>query len=99
MVIASFRSLTIIHPFVLIAIGSMVAAGLLMSKGKWWGCFGGIAVGIFLIYMGLQETGQIIKEWPLGMLLCAYYIVCGIYILMRKTTKKTAKKTELHSNY
>jgi hypothetical protein len=88
-IIGSFRSLSIIHPFVLVAIGSLVAAGFLMSKDKWWGCFGGVAVGIFLIYMGLQETGQIIKEWPLGIILCAYYIVCGIFIFIRHTTKIT----------
>jgi hypothetical protein len=93
MIIASFRSLSIIHPFVLVAIGSLVVAGLLMSKEKWWGCFGGVAVGIVLIYMGLQETGQIIKEWPLGIILCVYYIVCGIFILFRKPTKKTEIQT------
>ncbi len=75
---------SLIHPFVWIAICSLVIAGLLMSKGKWWGCFCGILVGILLIYMGLQETGQIIKEWPIGVVLCFYYVFCGMIIIGKR---------------
>ena len=87
MVILEFGA-SFIHPFVWVAIGSLVIAGVLMSKGKWWGCFGGILVGILLIYMGLQETDQIIKEWPIGVILCLYYVICGMYIMRRKSTMK-----------
>ena len=37
----------------------------------------GIVTGVILIYMGMQETGQIIKEWPIGIIFCLYYIICG----------------------
>lgn len=49
-----------------------------MSKNKWWGCIFGIVIGILLMYMGTQETGQIINETPFGIIMCIYYIVCAL---------------------
>lgn len=55
----------------------LIVTAVLMQKGKWWGCAIGIIVGIALIGMGMQETEQIFKEWPIGVLFIIYYIVCG----------------------
>ena len=74
-VASSFGS---IHSFVWIALGVLLISGILMNRNKWWGSFLGIAIGILLIYMGNQETGQIIKETPFGIIMCIYYIVCAL---------------------
>ena len=44
-----------------------VGAGVLLQKGKWWGCLLGIAMGGLLLYMGSQANGQTIDiERPMG---------------------------------
>lgn len=67
-----------IHPFVWIALTILFIAGLLIKNNKWWGSIFGIAIGILLIYMGNQETGQIFKETTLGIIMCIYYVVCAV---------------------
>ena len=67
-----------IHPFVWITLVILLIAGLLMKNNKWWGCILGILIGILLIYMGNQETGQIFKETTLGIIICIYYVVCAV---------------------
>ncbi|MBQ7036031.1 MAG: hypothetical protein IJN74_00880 [Clostridia bacterium] len=58
----------------------LILSGLFLCKNKWWGCFFGIIVGGILIYMGLQETGQIFKEYIIGFPLVIFYAACGIYV-------------------
>ena len=77
-----------INPFVWIALGLLLISGLLMNRNKWWGSFFGIAIGILLIYMGNQETGQIIKETPFGIIMCIYYSVCAVITFRENPTKK-----------
>ena len=79
-IVSSFSS---INPFVWLALVMLLVSGTLMNKNKWWGCLGGIIIGLLLIYMGNQETGQIIKETPFGIIMCIYYIICAI-ICFRK---------------
>lgn len=74
-IVSSFGT---INPFVWVALLLLLVAGLLMSQNKWWGCIFGIVIGILLIYMGTQETGQVIKETPFGIIMCIYYIVCAL---------------------
>ena len=58
------------------------------GKKKWWGSVLGILIGILLIYMGNQETGQIIKETPFGIIMCIYYIVCAFISYRENGTKE-----------
>ena len=67
-----------INPFVWVALGMLFISGFLMDKKKWWGSVLGILIGILLIYMGNQETGQIIKETLFGIIMCIYYIICAL---------------------
>ena len=64
----------IIYP---ITIALLFVSAILMSKNKWWGCLLGISVSICVICMGMQETGQIFKEWIIGISIILYYIMCG----------------------
>ncbi len=38
---------------------------------------------IHLIYMGTQETGQIINEMPIGIIVFIFYIICGSFIFYK----------------
>ena len=77
-----------INPFVWIALSMLFIAGLLMKDNKWWGSILGIAIGILLIYMGNQETGQIIKETPFGIIMCIYYIICAVLSYRKSNAKE-----------
>lgn len=64
----------------------LILSGMLMCKSKWWGCCFGVISGAILIYMGLQETGQIFKEYIIGIPLVIFYIISGI--MVREYNKK-----------
>lgn len=72
-----------IHSGVWLALLSMYSASVLMDRGKWYGCFVYAIIGFGLIYMGMQETGQIVKEWPLGIVWLVYSCFSG-YVSYRK---------------
>lgn len=70
-----------IDPMAWLLITIMFASAIIMFKEKWYGCIGGFIFGCVLIYMSTQQTGQIINiERPLGIILCVYYLVCGVFI-------------------
>ena len=74
-IISTFES---INPFVCIALLLLLIGAVLLNKNKWWGSIFGILIGCLLIYMGTQETGQIIKETPFGIIMIVYYMICGV---------------------
>ena len=55
-----------------------VFAGLLLRKGKWWGCAFGIAMGAMLIYNGMTAQPQMMTGLIAGLILAAYYIAMGL---------------------
>ena len=67
-----------VNSFVWLALLLLLVGAVLLNKNKWWGSIFGILVGCLLIYMGTQETGQIIKETPFGIIMIVYYIICGV---------------------
>lgn len=78
-----------ISPWVWVMISVLFLSAAVMCKKKWYGCIGGVAVGCFLIYMGTQYTGQPIDiERPLGIILCIYYLVCGMVIYKKYPLKQ-----------
>ncbi len=73
-----------INPAAWFFVALLFVAAVLLSKNKWWGALFGVIVGLILIRMSFQYTGQLIDiESPLGIALCLFYVVCGI-ILFRK---------------
>ena len=62
----------------LIPISLPLAAAVLMTKNKWWGCIFGIIMGIAIIYKGTLDTGQVINEIPSGIIFCIYNLICGL---------------------
>lgn len=75
-IIVSF--LGTVNSFVWLALLLLLISGILLNKNKWWASILGILIGCLLIYMGTQETGQIIKETPFGIIMIIYYIICGV---------------------
>lgn len=73
-----------INPFVWITLGILWLSAFLMVKNIWLGSLLGFLIGILLIYMGNQETGQIIKETPFGIVMCIYYVICAIACYKRQ---------------
>ncbi len=70
-----------ISPMVWLWIAIMFIAAVVMLKGKWYGCIGGLIVGCVLIYMSTKYTGQPFDiERPLGLILCVYYLICGVTV-------------------
>jgi hypothetical protein len=51
-----------------------VAAGILLRRNKWWGCFFGIAMGGILLYTGRNMMIAFVA----GLVLAAYYIAMGL---------------------
>lgn len=77
-----------ISPWVWLWIAVMFVSSAVLFKAKWYGCIGGLIVGGVLIYMSTQYTGQVIDiERPLGIILCAYYLICG-YVVYKKASGK-----------
>ena len=67
-----------IHPAVCLCIAMLFVSAVLMSKKKWYGYIPGILVGVILIRMSFQSTGQVIDiEMPLGIALILFYILSG----------------------
>ena len=76
--LAVFSGFSAIHPAVWLCIAMMFLSAVLMAQKKWFGCILGILVGIIVIWMSFQSTGQVNDiERPLGIALIAFYIFCG----------------------
>ena len=66
-----------ISPIVLVWLVLFLMSGILLSKGIFWGSLLGILPAIHLVYMGTQDTGQIINEMPIGIIVFIFYFICG----------------------
>ena len=74
-----FSGIGAIHPAVWLCIALLFASAILMTKKKLFGCIPGILVGVILIWMSFQNTGQIMDiERPLGIALTLFNILSGL---------------------
>ena len=55
-----------------------ILAGVLMRKGKWWGCLFGVAMGGMLAYNGMTAQPQVFTGFVIGLVLAAYYAAMGL---------------------
>lgn len=77
--LAVFSGFGAIHPAVWLSIGMLFVSAVLMAQKKWLGCMPGILVGVILVWMSFQSTGQVIDiERPIGIALIMFYILSGI---------------------
>lgn len=82
--LAALLAMGAIHPIVILWLALLWIAGVLLSKAVLWGCLLGFIPGAYFIYLGTQETGQIFKETPLGIIILLYYAICTIYCVYKK---------------
>ena len=76
--LAVFSGFGAIHPAVWLCIAMLFMSAVLLAKKKWFGCIPSILVGVILLWMSFQSTGQVIDiERPLGIALIVFYIFCG----------------------
>ena len=77
--LAVFSGFGAIHPAVWLCIAMLFVSAVLLAKKKWFGCIPGVLVGILLIWMSFQSTGQVIDiERPLGVSLILFYTMSGL---------------------
>jgi hypothetical protein len=69
-----------VSPVVIVWLVLFLMGGILLSKDNFWGSLLGMLPAIHLIYMGTQETRQIINEIPIGIVILIFYIICGYFI-------------------
>ena len=81
-----------VSQIVFACIALFIISGILMAKKLFWGGVFGILPGCYLMYMSTVDTGQIMNvELPLGDIVVSYYLVCSIYIFVRR--KKLTDKS------
>jgi hypothetical protein len=79
-------------PSVIIWISLFAISGFILSKNYFWGGLFGLFPAIHLMYMGTQDTGQIISETPIGIAIFVFYVGCG-YIAYRNNSKSKVSST------
>ncbi len=62
-------------------------AGTLLSKSMFWGGLIGTIPAVCFIYMGTQETGQIMSETPIGIVVLLYYAICACCVYRKRKLK------------
>lgn len=81
-------------PVIFVWLALFLAGGIFLNKGKFWGGFLGLLPGIHLIYMGTKDTGQIINEMPIGIIILVFYFFAGSFVFYKS---KKSKSHELKS--
>ena len=66
------------QPIAFVYILCPILAGVLLRKGKWWGCLFGIAMGGLLIYNGMTANPQVFAGFVAGLILAAYFSAMGL---------------------
>lgn len=83
------------HGAVWFFIALLFVSALLLWRGKWWGCLGGVLAGMVLIDMSTRYTGQVIEiEGPLGILFCIYYGLCGLMVWKKESAQRSAQESQ-----
>ncbi|HAE61635.1 MAG TPA: hypothetical protein DCG38_04820 [Eubacteriaceae bacterium] len=85
---AALSGIGAIHPIVAVWLVLFWIAGTLLSKTAFWGGLFGIIPATYFIYMGTKETGQIISETTIGIVIFLYYVAC-IYCVYKKNLSKS----------
>lgn len=74
--ISGFQSIAVVN------MGLPVVAGVLLRKGKWWGCLFGIALGVLLLFNSAAKVAVVI-----AVVLMVYYAVMGLVCALSQKKK------------
>ena len=62
-----------------------LVSGVLLVRNIPWGCVLGMIPAVVFILMSMRETGQVVNiEKPLGIFLCVYFAVCGLWVFIKR---------------
>ena len=75
------------QPIAFVYIALPLLSGIFLRKGKWWGCFFGIAVGALLIYNGMTAQPRVFAGFVAGLIVTAYYAAMGLTCAVSQTHK------------
>ena len=68
-----------IQPVAIVYILSPILAGIILRKGKWWGCLFGISMAALLAFIGRTRLAVIA-----AIVLAVYYAAMGLLCAMSK---------------
>ena len=74
--ISGFQSIAVVN------MGLPVVAGVILRKGKWWGCLFGIALGALLLFNSAAKVAVVI-----AVVLMVYYAVMGLVCALSQKKK------------
>ena len=72
------------QPIAYVNIVLPILAGVLLRKGKWWGCLLGMLMGGILLYNGMSAEPQMMVAFVIGLVLAAYYAAMGLACAAQK---------------
>lgn len=85
----SISNIGAISPMVLVWVALFIISGVILNKNFFGGSLLGALPAIHLIYMGMQETGQIINEISIGIVILIFYIFCGYFVFRNNKKAKS----------
>ncbi|WNF38882.1 hypothetical protein RJD24_10865 [Bacillaceae bacterium IKA-2] len=86
--VVAISNIGAISPIVVVWLALFFFSGFILNKNVFWGSLLGTLPAIHLIYMGTQETGQIINEIPIGIVILIFYIICGYFVYRNNKKSK-----------
>lgn len=73
----------------IIYLALFLVSGILFVRNIPWGCAPGMIPAVIFILMSTQDTGQVINiERPLGIFLCVYFVVCGLWVFIKRRRER-----------
>ncbi|MFL2062040.1 hypothetical protein ACEN4K_11650 [Marinilactibacillus psychrotolerans] len=86
--VVAITNIGAISPIVVVWLALFFISGFILNKNISWGSLLGALPAIHIIYMGTQETGQIINEMTIGIVLLIFYITCGYFVYRNNKISK-----------
>lgn len=79
-----------VQPATIIWLAPFWIAGWLLSQSIYWGGLIGMIPAIYMIYLGSQETGQIINATPMAIVILIYY-AGAIYLAYKNSHRQSIR--------
>ena len=81
MVVTGFGMISVKEAIYLVL---FLTGGILLVRNNLLGSAFGIVPALIFIFISTQNTGQVVNiELPLGIILCAYFVGCGIWVTIK----------------
>lgn len=78
-------------PIVFLWIVFVFLSSYLLSRDRFWGGIFGMLTGVHWIYLGTQDTGQMMNEMPVGIALLFFYLLASGLVFIKEKGKYNKK--------